>query len=50
VIDAEGVSKVDTTAIEQLGGLLDDLAAAGVEVAYARVLQPVRICWNAPGC
>lgn len=41
VIDAEGVSDIDTTAIEQLGELLDDLAAAEVEVALARVRKPV---------
>ena len=42
VIDAEGVSDIDTTAIEQLGELLDDLADADIEVAFARVRQPVR--------
>ena len=42
VIDAEGVSDIDTTAIEQLGELLDDLAAAEIEVAFARVRKPVR--------
>jgi SulP family sulfate permease len=42
VIDAEGVSDIDTTAIQELGDLLDDLAAADVDVAFARVRQPVR--------
>lgn len=42
VIDAEGVSDIDTTAIEQLGELLDDLAAAEIDVALARVRKPVR--------
>jgi SulP family sulfate permease len=41
VIDAEGVSDIDTTAIEQLEELLDDLAKADVDVAFARVRQPV---------
>jgi SulP family sulfate permease len=42
VIDAEGVSDIDTTAIQELGDLLDDLAAADVAVSFARVRQPVR--------
>ncbi|MDH3684389.1 MAG: SulP family inorganic anion transporter [Acidimicrobiia bacterium] len=42
VIDAEGVSDIDTTAIQQLEELLDDLSAAGVTVTFARVRQPVR--------
>jgi SulP family sulfate permease len=42
VIDAEGVSDIDTTAIEQLEELLDDLAAAEIEVVFARVRKPVR--------
>jgi SulP family sulfate permease len=41
VIDAEGVSDIDTTAIQQLEELLDDLAEANVEVAFARVRQPI---------
>jgi len=41
VIDAEGVSDIDTTAIQQLEELLDDLAEANVQVAFARVRQPV---------
>jgi SulP family sulfate permease len=41
VIDAEGMSDIDTTAVEQLQELFDDLAAADVEVAFARVRTPV---------
>ena len=41
VIDAEGVSDIDTTAIQQLEELLEDLAKADVDVAFARVRQPV---------
>ena len=41
VIDAEGVSDIDTTAIQQLEELLEDLHEANVEVAFARVRQPV---------
>ena len=42
VIDAEGVSDIDTTAIAQLVDLVTDLDAADVEVSFARVRQPVR--------
>ena len=42
LIDAEGVSDIDTTAVQQLGELLDDLDEAGVAVTFARVRQPVR--------
>lgn len=42
VIDAEGVSDIDTTAIQQVDELLDDLEGAGIEVSFARVRQPVR--------
>jgi SulP family sulfate permease len=42
IIDAEGVSDIDTTAVQQLGELLDDLEAADVAVMVARVRQPVR--------
>ncbi|MGI9577246.1 MAG: SulP family inorganic anion transporter, partial [Microthrixaceae bacterium] len=41
VIDAEGVSDIDTTALQQIRELLDDLEAADVSVAFARVRQPV---------
>ncbi|MGI9598654.1 MAG: SulP family inorganic anion transporter, partial [Acidimicrobiales bacterium] len=41
VIDAEGMSDIDTTAIQQLDELLDDLAAAEVGVVFARVRKPV---------
>ena len=42
IIDAEGVSDIDTTAVQQLGELLDDLEAADVAVMVARLRQPVR--------
>jgi SulP family sulfate permease len=42
VIDAEGVSDIDTTAVQQLGELVEDLAAADVAVTFARVRGPVR--------
>ena len=42
VIDAEGVSDIDTTAIQQLEELLDDLEKADVSVVFARVRKPVR--------
>ena len=41
VIDAEGMSDIDTTATQQFGELLDDLDAVGIEVLWARVRQPV---------
>jgi SulP family sulfate permease len=41
VFDLEGVSDIDTTAIQQLDELLDDLDAADVTVTLARVRQPV---------
>jgi len=41
VLDMEGVSDIDTTAIQQLDELLGELEAADVAVALARVRQPV---------
>jgi SulP family sulfate permease len=41
VLDMEGVSDIDTTAVQQLDELLEDLDTAKVEVAFARVRQPV---------
>lgn len=41
VIDLEGVSDIDTTAIQQFDELLDDLDAADVTVTIARVRRPV---------
>jgi SulP family sulfate permease len=41
VIDAEGVSDIDTTAVQQLDELIGDLTDANVEVTFARVRQPV---------
>ena len=40
-IDAEGMSDVDTTAVQQLGELLDELDTADIAVSMARVRQPV---------
>lgn len=42
VLDAEGISDIDSTAIQQLGALLDELDEAGIETLAARVRQPVR--------
>ena len=42
VIDAEGVSDIDTTAVQQLEELIEDLEAADVAVTFARVRGPVR--------
>ena len=41
LIDAEGMSDLDTTATQQLGELLDDLDTVGIDVSWARVRQPV---------
>jgi len=41
VIDAEGMSDIDTTAIQQLAELVDELEAADVTVTFARVRLPV---------
>ena len=35
------MSDIDTTATQQLGELLDDLDAVGIDVSWARVRQPV---------
>ena len=40
-IDAEGMSDIDTTAVQQLGELLDELDAPDIAVSMARVRQPV---------
>ena len=40
-IDAEGMSDIDTTAVQQLGELLDELDTADIAVSMARVRQPV---------
>ena len=41
LIDAEGMSDIDTTATQQLGELFDELDGAGIDVLWARVRQPV---------
>jgi SulP family sulfate permease len=41
VFDAEGVSDIDSTAIESLADLVAELDAAEVEISFARVRQPV---------
>ena len=42
VLNAEGMSDIDTTAIAALAELLTDLEVADVEVTFARVRRPVR--------
>ena len=42
MIDAEGVSDIDTIAVQQLNELVEHFAAANVTVAFARVRQPVQ--------
>ena len=42
ILNAEGVSDIDTTAIAALTDLVADLDAADVEISFARVRQPVR--------
>jgi len=49
VIDAEGVSDIDTTAVQQLEELLEDLAAVDVTVTFARVRGPVRDMFERAG-
>jgi len=49
VLDMEGVSDIDTTAVQQLDELLADLDAADVEVACARVRGPVRDMFDRAG-
>ena len=41
VIDAEGMSDIDTTAIQELIDLVEDLHAAEITVTFARVRRPV---------
>jgi len=41
LIDAEGMSDIDATAIQQFGELLDDLDSVGIDMSWARVRQPV---------
>ncbi len=41
VIAAEPITDIDTTGVESLRDLLDDLAAAGITVAFAEVKGPV---------
>jgi MFS superfamily sulfate permease-like transporter len=42
VIDAEGVSDIDTTAVQELEALIEDLEASDVTVTFARVRHQVR--------
>ena len=49
VIDAEGVSDIDTTAVQQLEELVEDLSAADVAVTFARVRGPVRDMFERAG-
>jgi high affinity sulfate transporter 1 len=39
VLDMEGVGSIDSTAVDQLGGLLDELEEAGIVVSVARANQ-----------
>ncbi|MGI9622835.1 MAG: STAS domain-containing protein, partial [Acidimicrobiales bacterium] len=41
IIATEGVSDIDTTAIQELDDLLQDLREAGLTVTFARVRRPV---------
>jgi SulP family sulfate permease len=41
LMDAEGVSDIDTTALDELNELLEDLEHSGVGVSLARVRRPV---------
>jgi SulP family sulfate permease len=49
LIDAEGISDIDTTAVAVVEELIEDLAARGVEVGFARVRQPVEDMLRATG-
>jgi len=42
VIAAEPITDIDTTAAEMLDSLLDELAAAGITLAFAELKDPVR--------
>ena len=42
VLDAEGVSDIDSTAIEAIADLVAELKAADVEISFARVRKPVQ--------
>jgi len=42
ILDMEGVSDIDTTAVQQLDELMGELAMADVTVTMARVREPVR--------
>jgi SulP family sulfate permease len=42
VLDAEGVSDIDSTAIEAIADLVAELTAADVDISFARVRKPVR--------
>ena len=49
MIDAEGVSDIDTTAVQELEDLIQDLEAADVAVSFARVRGPVRDMFDRAG-
>ncbi|MGI9613544.1 MAG: SulP family inorganic anion transporter [Acidimicrobiales bacterium] len=49
IIDAEGVSDIDTTALQQLAELVDDLDDADVTVVLARVRRPVEVMLRRTG-
>ncbi len=42
LVDAEAVTHIDTTAIDMLADLHDELSAEGIRLAFARIKRPVR--------
>jgi len=49
LIDAESIPDMDTTALQGLGELLEDLSEAGITVVFARLRQAVRDLLDAAG-
>jgi len=49
LIDAESIPDIDTTALQGLGELLEDLSDAGITVVFARLRQAVRDLLDAAG-
>ncbi len=49
LIDAESIPDMDTTALQGLGELLEDLSDAGITVVFARLRQAVRDLLDAAG-
>ena len=42
LVDAEAITHIDTTAIDMLGALHDELSAERISLAFARIKSPVR--------